>query len=47
MVGGGVPTIAFLYLLEVCACDVFVYLVTVPQRNLAQLKFLQCVAQLV
>ena len=45
--GGGVPTIAFLYLLEVCACQYFVYLVTAPQRNLAEFKFLQCCAQLV
>ena len=36
-----------LYLLQVCVCVYFVYLVTGPERNLAQLKFLQSGAQLV
>ena len=35
------------YLLQVCVCVYFVNLVTVPQRNLTELQFLECVAQLV
>ena len=35
------------YLLQVFECERFVFLVTVPQRNLTELQFLESVAEFV